>query len=76
MSKIQTTGQLREFLSNMIVGVKNGDISCTQASNITKLAAQVNESFYSEIKVAQIERAASNEVSKMGDLPINKGDET
>jgi len=57
----------------MILGVRDGNVSTTAAKDITKIAAQVNESFYSEIKIAQIQRAADQEVSKLGDLPINKG---
>jgi hypothetical protein len=53
-AKIETTGQLREFLTNMMLGVKNGNIDRSDAETLVKLAAQVNESFYSEIKVARV----------------------
>ena len=51
--KIETVGQLRSFLCESIVDVRNGNIRVEIASQINKMAAQVNESFYSECKVAR-----------------------
>lgn len=69
---IKTTGELREFLVNMIVGIKDGDIKPDEARNITKLAAQINESFYSEIKIAKVQLEAGVTAAELGMLPINK----
>ena len=73
MSTIKTTGQLREFLVKMMLCTKEGSIDADKARNITKLAAQINESFYSEIKIAKVMTEAGNlgDISKLGDLPIN-----
>lgn len=68
---IQTVGQLREFLVNTMLGVKDGSIKIDEASRITKLAAQVNESFYSEIKIAKTMLEAGQEAIALGKLPIN-----
>lgn len=70
-NSIKTTGQLREFLANMLIGVKDGDIKNEAARNITKMAAQINESFYSEIKIARVRREAGVQVAELGTLPIN-----
>lgn len=72
MAKITTAGELREYLSQTIAGVGNGTINTDKARDITKLAAQINESFYSEIKVAKVQTELGNVVSKMGDLKLNK----
>lgn len=72
---IQTTGDMREFLVNMMIGVKNGHTDADTARNVTKLAAQVNESFYSEIKIARIQMEAGQEAAKLGSLPINSAGE-
>jgi hypothetical protein len=69
-SAIKTTGQLREFLVGLAVGVKDGTVEPDKASRITKLAAQVNESFYSEIKIARVQREAGVEAAELGDLSI------
>lgn len=71
-NSIKTTGQLREFLTNMIVGVKDGHIDSDKARNITKMAAQINESFYSEIKIAKVQIEIGAEAAKLGELAINK----
>lgn len=73
-NSIKTVGQLREFIVNMMLGVKDGTIKVQEASQIQKMAAQINESFYAEIKVAQIRRSLGDEakLSPTGDLPINK----
>jgi hypothetical protein len=69
-AKLKTTGQLREFLVDMAIGVKNGVLDLDKASRITKLAAQINESFYSEIKIARIQREAGVAVADLGELKI------
>lgn len=51
---IATTGQLRSFLAQTIEDVKSGSIDLDKAARITKLAAQINESFYAEVKIAQV----------------------
>ena len=72
--KIKTTGELREFLASMMVGVKTGDLNLDKASRITKMAGQINESFYAEIKVAKIRLEAGEAMKKLGEMPI-KADE-
>jgi hypothetical protein len=73
MAKITTSGELRQFLCSMINGVANGTVDADKARNVTKLAAQVNESFYSEIKIAKVMSEAGKEASGLGDLPIAGG---
>lgn len=70
-NSIKTSGQLREFLVNMLVGVKDGLVESDKARNITKMAAQINESFYSEIKIAKVQLEAGNKIASLGSLPIN-----
>jgi hypothetical protein len=54
MAKITTTGELREFLCSSINSVANGTMDIPKAREVTKLAGQVNESFYAEVKVARL----------------------
>lgn len=68
--KIKTTGELRDFLATMMIGVKNGDLDLDKARNITKLASQINESFYAEIKVAKVRAEAGVVMSGLGDMSI------
>lgn len=70
--RIDTTGKLREFLVGIMVGVKNGHVDEGDARNIVKLAGQVNESFYSEIKFTKMQRDAGLTAADFGDTPINK----
>ncbi|HBS81512.1 MAG TPA: hypothetical protein DD989_23095 [Pseudomonas sp.] len=74
MAKIKTSGDLREFLCSTINGVANGTVDPDKARNITKLSAQVNESFYSELKHMKVQIEAGKEAGRLGDLPINKRD--
>jgi hypothetical protein len=55
-----------------MLGVKNGQIPTEKASSIIKAAAQVNESFYSEIKTKQVEKQLGGKVHELGKLPINQ----
>ena len=70
---IRTTGELRDFLAMMMVGVKNGDLDLDKARNITKLAGQINESFYAEVKVAKVRADAGQAMDALGALKV--GDE-
>ena len=68
--KIKTTGEPRDFLANMMLGVKNGDIDLDKASRITKLAGQINESFYAEIKVAKTRAEAGAAMVDLGAMAV------
>lgn len=70
--KIETTGQLRKFLTETIVQIREGAIGLDEAGKITKLAAQIHESFYSEIKIqkAQWEMGVQVKHSELGSLPL------
>jgi hypothetical protein len=69
--KISNTGQLREFLANMLLGVKSGDIKVDEARTMVKLAEKVNESYYAELKVAQVNLQLGRKVAELGKLEIN-----
>ena len=69
---VKTTGELREFLANIMIGVKNGHVKPDEAARITKLAAQINESFYAEIKVKRVLRDAEEQTAQFGKLAIGK----
>lgn len=70
--KISTTGMLREFLVEMMVGVKNGHLDLDQASRITKLAAQVNENLYAEVKIAKIKTDMGEKMPTLGNLHLGQ----
>lgn len=71
MAKITTVGDLREFLCSTINGVANGTFDINKAREITKLAGQVNESFYSEVKVAKTQLEMGRKASELGKLNVN-----
>lgn len=68
--KIKTTADLRSFIADMMVGVKNGHLDLDAAGRITKLAAQINESMYAEIKIARVRAEANKAVAEFGELAI------
>ena len=70
MAKIKNTGDLREFLCSAINSVANGTMDTDKARNVTKLAAQVNESLYSEVKVARMRLELREEAAKFGALNL------
>ena len=70
MAAINTTGDLRKFLCNSISSVANGTMDIAKAREGTKLAGQVNESFYSEVKVARLQIDLKEEADKLGSLPV------
>jgi hypothetical protein len=76
MAKITNTGQLRDFLCAAINAVGNGTMDAEKARNITKLAGQVNESLYAEVKVAKTKIELGVEADKIGSLMLGVGSET
>lgn len=72
MARITTTGQLRQFLADSILAVKDGSIKVAEALAIKKMAEEVNESLYAEVKVARLQKDLEMQVSEFGKLPLNK----
>lgn len=54
---IRTAGDLRAFLTDVMVGIKNGDVEADAANAISKIAHQINQSIATEIGTAlQLEK--------------------
>jgi len=73
-NRIKTTGELRDFLAMMMLGVKSGDLDLDKARNITKLAGQINESFYAEVKVAKVRAEAGQIMPALGAMKVGDAD--
>lgn len=71
--KIKTTGELRTFLADLLANVASGNADLDAARAMVKVAAQINESFYSEIKAAQVDIEAGKTARDLGELPIGRG---
>lgn len=71
---VKTTGQLRRFLANLLTEVKDGVVDIDRASRLTKIAGQINESFYAETKVGIVRAEAGETLTKLGSMEI--GDST
>lgn len=61
---------MRDFLGKMMLEVRDNGLNLDKANQITKLAGQINESFYAEIKVARVRKEAGIEMNKLGAMPI------
>ena len=62
---------MRAFLVDAMTKVSDGTLPSDEARNIAKLAAQINENAYAEIKAAKLQIELGREVSKWGDLPVS-----
>lgn len=69
--KIATTGELRRFMADMLLDIKEGKVEEGAARNIIKMSAQLNESFYSEAKIAKLKIDAGEQMDKFGTLSID-----
>lgn len=72
MAKINTAGELREFMAAMLVAVKDGKVKHEDMRVINNTAAQINENYYAEAKISMLQKQLGRETYPMGDLPINK----
>jgi hypothetical protein len=71
MSKsIKTTGDLRNYLASIMVSVGNGTCAPEKAREIVKVAGQINESFYSEVKVQRLKMDLKQESDSFGEMTI------
>lgn len=70
-SAMTTSGDVREFLANIMLGIRDGKVATDKASVIVKAAQQINEGFYSEIKTKQVHKAAGETTYELGKLPIS-----
>lgn len=74
MAKISTTGELRQYLANMMMGVKDGTIEPNEGKIMMGLADSINESFYAEIKVGKVRHELSQEkLSGLGEMKLDGG---
>jgi hypothetical protein len=48
--QLKTTGDLRGFLADVLVGIRDGSIDANQANSISKVAAQINQSLSTEVQ--------------------------
>ena len=55
-----------------IIGVKNGDLSVDKASQIHKLAGHINDSIYSEAKIAAFVAQDGGTPPNIGEFPIGE----
>ena len=67
---MKKSGELREFLLQSIQDVANGDMEEAQARNIIKMAGQVNESLYAEVKVTKTKVELGESTDKFGELGL------
>ncbi len=69
-AKVKTTGDLRDFLAEIMTGVVSGSVDVDAARTAVKMAAQINESFYSEVKVQRTIAEAGGFPRTLGDLSL------
>ena len=70
-NKLKTTGDLRRFMADTMLEIKNGTVEEGVARNLIKMSAQLNESFYSEAKIAKLKLEAGEAMDKFGQLSID-----
>lgn len=59
---IKTAGELRGFLADILVSIKNGNIDVEEANAIAKIAGQINNSLAVEAKTAiELKRLGGSE---------------
>jgi hypothetical protein len=68
--QMKKTGELREFLLNSINQVASGEMEEAEARNIIKLAGQVNESLYAEVKVTNTKLELGQVTDSFGKLDL------
>lgn len=55
VAEIRSTGDLRRFLGNALLGIGRKEVSATDAMAMAKVAAEINNTMNNEIKVARLD---------------------
>lgn len=61
MSTLKTAGDLRNFLADTLVGIRDGKIGASEATAIAKVSAQINQSLQVEVATRLQMREQGNE---------------
>ncbi len=62
MASIKTAGDLRGFLADVLVGIRNGSVDTDEANAIAKVAAQINQSLAVEVNTTlQLQRMGKDQ---------------
>lgn len=73
MSEIRTVGELRGFLTDVLVGIREGKVDVEQAKAIAKVAAQITSSLAVEVNAAlQLEKMGKGKAAA-GSMLIANG---
>ena len=77
--QLKTTGDLRGFLAEVLVGIRDGNIDANQANSISKVAAQINQSLATEVQARMNLKDLGGEAGAMmiaapEQLPGNSGE--
>jgi len=70
VTEISTAGDLRAFLSSALVELRAGTLDAAKANAIQRLASQINESMYAELKAMALMKSLAKNVDDFGDLLI------
>lgn len=71
MRAIKTTGDLRKVLLEALHDVRHGHLDVRGAQAIGKLAAQVTESMYAELKAHKLMAELGEKTQTLGELPLH-----
>lgn len=76
MSTLRTAGELRAFLADTLVGIREGKIDAAKANAIAKVSAQINQSLAVEVNTAlQLERMGGPRAVAGSMVIADRGDE-
>jgi hypothetical protein len=64
-------GQMRQFIADMMVSVKNGDTKVDEARTVLKMAEKVTENLYAETKTMMVLHELGKKVPELGELKID-----
>lgn len=68
--EIEKTGDVRKILANALKGTVNGDMDVERADRAWKIGKTINDSLYSETKIAMLKHQLGQEQVPLGELRI------
>jgi hypothetical protein len=76
-AKIKTAGDLRSFLADVMMDIRAGNMEAENATAISKIASQINQSLATEINAAlQLEKMGKSAVAGAMLIGGDQGDAT
>jgi hypothetical protein len=71
-ARLNKHGELRQYLADCMLAVRDGDMAVEKASVTMKLSREITENYYAELKMHKLCLEMGAQPPQLGDAPIGR----